>query len=205
LLLLDEPLASLDHERKLEVLPYLERLHERLEIPVLFVSHAWDEVLRIADHLTLVREGRVIANGPIDQTLRRLDLPEIQAQELGVVLEGTVVANLEDYGLLEVEVPGARLWVAHAPLSAGRHLRLQVLPGDISITLNPPSDTSILNRLPVRVIEIATTKSDAHVHVQLATGGSFLLARITRLSCERLELTPGKQVWAQIKAVAVVV
>lgn len=204
LLLLDEPLASLDLDRKREVLPYLERLHEELEIPVVFVSHALDEVLRLSDHLSLLRDGRVIASGPVTDTLARIDLPEVLSQDAGVVLDGTVVGVNEAYGLLEVDAAGTRLQVVHAPLPPGRSLRLQVRSRDVSLALEKPRDTSVLNLLPARIVSETAAEGAAHVHLLLDAGGPALVARITRLSRDRLKLTPGTTVWVQIKAVAVV-
>jgi molybdate transport system ATP-binding protein len=204
LLLLDEPLASLDLDRKREVLPYLERLHEEFEIPVVFVSHALDEVLRLADHLTLMRDGRVIASGPLGDTLARIDLPEVLSQDVGVVLDATVVGCNEPYGLVEVDVAGARLQVVHAPAPVGRRLRLQVQSRDVSLALEKPRDTSVLNLLPARVVSETAAEGAAHVHLLLDAGGSAVVARITRLSRDRLKLARGTAVWVQIKAVAVV-
>lgn len=205
LLLLDEPLASLDLDRKREVLPYLERLHETLQIPVLLVSHALEEVVRIADHLSLIRQGRMLASGPLVETLSRLDLPEVRTHDIGVVIEGTVVDNDETYGLVEVEIPGARLIVPHAATPTGSAIRLQILPGDISISLGASAQSSVLNQLPARIQSISSVESAAHVDLLLDAGGSPLVARITRRSCERLELKPDTTVWAHIKAVAVLV
>ena len=204
LLLFDEPLASLDLDRKLEVLPYLERLHEALDIPVVFVSHALDEVLRLADHLTLLRAGRVIASGPLRDTLARIDLPEVLSQDVGVVIDGTVISANEAYGLVEVEAGGARLQVVHAPLPRGRRLRLQVQSRDVSLALERPRETSVLNLLPARVVSETASEGAAHVHLLLDAGGLPLVARITRLSRDRLKLAQGTAVWVQIKAVAVV-
>ncbi|BET65123.1 molybdenum ABC transporter ATP-binding protein [Opitutales bacterium ASA1] len=204
LLLLDEPLASLDLDRKRELLPYLERLHEELEIPVILVSHALDEVVRLADHLTLVRAGRVVASGWLAETLARVDLPEVASQDAGVVLDGTVVGADPAYGLVEVEISEMRLQVVHVPTAIGQKLRLQVQSRDVSLALEKPRDTSVLNLLPARVVSAHADETRAHVHVVLAVGGTSLVARITRLSRDRLRLEPGASVWAQIKAVAVV-
>lgn len=204
LLLLDEPLSSLDLDRRREVLPYLERLHQELEIPVLFVSHALDEVLRLADHLTLIRAGRVVASGALGETLARIDLPEVRAQDVGVVLDGTVVGCDDRYGLVEVDVGGARLQVVHAARPPGSRMRLQIQSRDVSIALAKPGATSVLNLLPVRVVDATGAPGEAHVHLRLNSGGTTLVARVTRLSCDRLNLTPGAAAWAQIKAVAVV-
>jgi molybdate transport system ATP-binding protein len=203
LLLLDEPLASLDRARKDEILPFLERLHRELEIPVVYVSHAVDEVVRLADHLVLLAEGRVAASGPLTETLARLDLPEEFADEAGLVIEGTVGASDPTYGLVRLDFPGGSVQVVHSAEATGRRLRFQVKARDVSVALEKPRDTSILNLVPARVVAVAEAKGGAHVLVRLDAGGTPLVARITRLSRDRLKLAPGSEVWAQIKAVAV--
>ncbi len=203
LLLLDEPLASLDLARKNEILPYLERLHHELEIPVIYVSHSIDEVVRLADHLVLLAEGRVAASGPLTETLARLDLPETFAEEAGLVVEGRVGASDPAYGLVRIDFQGGSVHVAHAAAPAGHRLRFQIKARDVSLALERLGDTSILNLVPARVVAVAETPGAAHVLVRLDAGGTPLVARITRLSRDRLKLVPGSAVWAQIKAVAV--
>lgn len=203
LLLMDEPLAALDAERKAEILPYLERLTRELALPILYVSHAPDEVARLADHLVLLEQGRVLASGPTSTVLARLDLPIALAEDAGVVLEGRVLGHDPDYGLLSLGLPGEqRVLLAHAPLPPGQALRIKVLARDVSLSLER-QHSSILNVLPATVAEIAPTRSPAQVLLRLDLGGTALLARITRYSLERLSLQPGSQVWAQLKSVAV--
>ncbi|MGM3425264.1 molybdenum ABC transporter ATP-binding protein [Pseudomonas benzopyrenica] len=203
LLLMDEPLAALDAERKAEILPYLERLTRELALPILYVSHAPDEVARLADHLVLLEQGRVLASGSTSGVLARLDLPIALAEDAGVVLEGRVLGHDPDYGLLSLGLPGEqRVLLAHAPLPSGQALRIKVLARDVSLSLER-QHSSILNVLPATVAEIAPTRSPAQVLVRLDLGGTALLARITRYSLERLGLRPGSRVWAQLKSVAV--
>lgn len=203
LLLMDEPLAALDAERKAEILPYLERLTRELALPILYVSHAPDEVARLADHLVLLEQGRVLASGPTTEVLARLDLPIALAEDAGVVLEGRVLGHDPDYGLLSLGLAGhQRVLLAHAPLPPGQALRIKVLARDVSLSLER-QHSSILNVLPATVAEIAPTRSPAQVLLRLDLGGSPLLARITRYSLERLALQPGSRVWAQLKSVAV--
>lgn len=203
LLLMDEPLAALDAERKAEILPYLERLTRELALPILYVSHAPDEVARLADHLVLLEQGRVLASGPTSAVLARLDLPIALAEDAGVVLEGRVLGHDPDYGLLSLGLPGEqRVLLAHAPLPPGQALRIKVLARDVSLSLER-QHSSILNVLPATVAEIAPTRSPAQMLLRLDLGGTALLARITRYSLERLSLQPGSQVWAQLKSVAV--
>lgn len=205
LLLMDEPLAALDSKRKSEILPYLERLHDELDIPVLYVSHAQDEVARLADHLVLLSDGKALASGPIGESLARLDLPMASGDDAGVVINGTVSAYDERYQLLTLQLPDSDLHmrVAHAPLALGKALRLKVQARDVSLSLQAEEHSSILNRLPVTVTQEIGADNNAHVLVRLDASGTPLLARITRYSRDQLQLRPGLALWAQIKAVAV--
>ncbi|MBD8560973.1 molybdenum ABC transporter ATP-binding protein [Pseudomonas lactis] len=205
LLLMDEPLAALDSPRKSEILPYLERLHDELDIPVLYVSHAQDEVARLADHIVLLSDGKALASGPIGETLARLDLPLALGDDAGVVIAGSVVAYDAHYQLLTLQLPDCPLQmrVAHAPLAVGNPLRVKVQARDVSLSLQAEEHSSILNRLPVTVTQTVGADNSAHVLVRLDAGGTPLLARITRFSHDQLQLHPGQTLWAQIKAVAV--
>ncbi|NNA92026.1 molybdenum ABC transporter ATP-binding protein [Pseudomonas gessardii] len=205
LLLMDEPLAALDSQRKSEILPYLERLHDQLEIPVLYVSHAQDEVARLADHIVLLSEGRALASGPIGETLARLDLPLALGDDAGVVIDGTVSGHDAHYQLLTLQLPDSPLQmrVAHTALAPGQHLRFKVRARDVSLSLQPGAHSSILNCLPVTVIQEIPADNSAHVLVRLDAAGTPLLARITRYSRDQLRVHPGQVLWAQIKAVAV--
>ncbi|KWU51969.1 molybdenum ABC transporter ATP-binding protein [Pseudomonas palleroniana] len=205
LLLMDEPLAALDSQRKNEILPYLERLHDELEIPLLYVSHAQDEVARLADHLVLLSDGKALASGPIGETLARLDLPMALGDDAGVVINGAVSAYDAHYQLLTLQLPDSALSmrVAHAPLAPGKQLRIKVQARDVSLSLQAEEHSSILNRLPVTVTQTIEADNSAHVLVRLDAGGTPLLARITRFSRDQLQLRPGQTLWAQIKAVAV--
>ncbi|MHC8339126.1 molybdenum ABC transporter ATP-binding protein [Pseudomonas sp. HLT2-19-2] len=205
LLLMDEPLAALDSQRKNEILPYLQRLHDELDIPVLYVSHSQDEVARLADHLVLLSNGKALASGPIGETLARLDLPLALGDDAGVVVEGRVSAHDADYQLLTLQLPDTTLniRVAHSPMALGQALRCKVQARDVSLSLQSVEQSSILNRLPVTVISEMGADNAAHVLIRLDAGGTPLLARITRYSRDQLGVHPGQQLWAQIKAVAV--
>ena len=202
LLLMDEPLAALDLKRKLEILPYLERLHDELAVPILYVSHAPDEVARLADHLVLLENGRVVASGPLGETLARADLPPAFADDAGVVLD-TVLAAHEADGLSRLEFPGGQLYVAQRGDAIGRRLRCRIHARDVSLALSAAADSSILNRLPATVSDIVATDTPGHVIVRVElAGGGALLARITERSRAQLGLAAGVGVWAQVKAVA---
>ena len=202
---MDEPLAALDSKRKGEILPYLERLHDELDIPMLYVSHAQDEVARLADHIVLLSDGKALASGPIGETLARLDLPLALGDDAGVVINGSVSAYDDHYQLLTLQLPDSaqHLRVAHAPLALGKVLRVKVQARDVSLSLQAGEHSSILNRLPVTVTQEIAADNSAHVLVRLDADGTPLLARITRFSRDQLQLRPGQALWAQIKAVAV--
>ena len=207
LLLMDEPLAALDSQRKGEILPYLERLHAELDIPVLYVSHSQDEVARLADHIVLLSEGRVLASGAIGETLARLDLPLARGDDAGVVIEGKVCDYNLNYQLLTLQLPGStqRLRVAHASMAIGQRLRVKVQARDISLNRDPGAHSSILNCLQATVVSEMPADNQAHMLIRLDAGGTALLARITRYSRDQLQLVPGQVIWAQIKSVAVLV
>ncbi len=204
ILLMDEPLAALDLARKQEILPYLERLHGELEIPLIYVSHAPDEVARLADHLVVLEQGRSVASGPLTEILARLDLPIRLGEDAGVVLEGKIAEIDADWHLARVAFAGGSLWVRDSGIAAGKQVRVRILARDISIALEPHADNSILNVLPAAVEQLADDTHPALALVRLDAGGAPLVARITRRSAAKLELRPGQQVWAQIKAVALV-
>jgi molybdate transport system ATP-binding protein len=204
ILLLDEPLAALDLKRKQEILPYLERLHDELEIPVLYVSHAPDEVARLADHLVVLDAGRAVAAGPMAETLARLDLPIRLGEDAGVVLEGTIVERDEQWHLARVDCLGTGFWVRDGGHPIGHAVRIRILARDVSIARSATTDSSILNILPAEVMEIRDEAHPAQALVKLRLGASPLLARVTKRSVETLGLAPGCKVYAQIKAVALI-
>ena len=201
-LLMDEPLSALDEERKQEIMPWLESLHGELEIPVLYVSHSRDEVARLADHLVLLENGRVRADGPVGAMLTRLDLPLAHGDDAEALVEATVAGHDETYGLTWLDFRGGRFSVIHKELAPGARLRLRVLARDVSLTLEAQHGTSILNIFPATV-DALIKEGEARVVVRLLAGGVPLLARVTRKSVDTLQLQPGKLVYAQAKSVAV--
>jgi molybdate transport system ATP-binding protein len=201
LLLMDEPLAALDLGRKQEILPYLERLHDELAIPIIYVSHAPDEVARLADHLVLLDGGRVAASGPIGETLARADLPPAFADDAGVVLD-TILEGHEPDALSRLAFAGGVLYVGQRKEAIGSRLRCRIHARDVSLALTRPAGSSIVNLLPASVTAVAATDTPGHVLVQLRVGDSPLLARITARSRRELEIAPGSEVWVQIKGVA---
>lgn len=201
LLLMDEPLAALDLKRKLEILPYLERLHDELSIPIIYVSHSPDEVVRLADHLVLLDTGKVVASGLLTETLARVDLPPTFADDAGVVLE-TVLAAHETDNLSRLDFAGGCIRVGQRQEVLGSLLRCRIHARDVSLALARPQASSILNILEGKVSAIESTNTPGHVLVQLYVGPTPLLARITERSLRELQIEPGSQLWAQIKAVA---
>lgn len=202
LLLLDEPLAALDTQRKAEVLPYLERLHRQLDIPVLYVSHAMDEVARLADTLVVLDQGRVVAAGPLAQTLSRIDTPVMLGEDAGALLEGIVDERDARWQLARIGFSGGSLWLRDSGTPVGDRVRLRVLARDVSIATEEPRATSIQNVLACRVRALAPDSHASQQLVQLTCGDAVLLARITARASDTLGLVPGKPVWAQVKSAA---
>ena len=204
LLLMDEPLASLDHARKQEILPYIERLCSTLDIPVIYVTHAQDEVARLADHLVLLDAGRVVATGTPGDLSARLDLPLALEEEAGVMLDAQIAGHDPDYALTLLHVSGGILTAGLRPLPPGTRVRISIRARDISIALSDCQDSSIGNRLPATLVAFGPARHPAHLMVRLDASGTPLLARITRRSRDQLGLHEGQAVWAQIKSVALV-
>jgi len=204
LLLMDEPLSALDAASKREILPYLERLHSELEIPVIYVSHALDEVARLADHLVLLEQGRVIASGALNEVLGRLDLPTAHLDDAGAVIEASVAAHDEEYHLTRLDFSGGSLWVSKVERAIGSIARARVLARDVSIATVAPQGTSISNILAARIGGIQDEGPD-RVNLRMSVGsGQMLLSRITRRSRDQLGLAVGMEIFAQVKSVALI-
>jgi len=201
ILLMDEPLAALDQTRKQEILPYLESLHDELDIPVIYVSHSPDEVARLADHLVLLEAGRIRASGPIGEMLTRLDLPLAHGDDAEALIEAVVAGHDDEYDLTLLDFPGGRFTVTHHDLPVGHAVRVRVTARDVSLTLEHQSNTSILNIFPATIEEISPA-GNAQMMVKLICGDVPMLARVTRKSASILDLKPGKLVYAQAKSVA---
>ena len=204
LLLMDEPLASLDFARKQEILPYLEKLKSTFDLPILYVSHSLDEVARLADQLVLLEQGRTVAQGAAAELFSRIDLPWPSGNEFGVVWQGEVVERNEQWHLARLVCQGSELWVRDAGEALGQQVRVRIMARDVSLALACHEDSSILNRLPVTVEDIAPDRDHAMALVRLRAGSNHVIARITYRSIDHLQLLPGKQLWAQIKSVAIV-
>ena len=207
LLLMDEPLASLDATRKAEILPWLEQLHERLDIPVVYVTHSPDEVARLADHLVLLEQGRVLAQGPVAELMTRLDLPLAHGDGAASLIEAITCGLQSDSDLCELRFDGGTLLLPQtrsAPLPDRTPVRVRIQARDVSLSLVLPVQTSVLNILSATVTDICDD-GPGQVLVGLRLGeATQLLSRISLLSCERLGIAPGLPVYAQIKGVAMV-
>jgi molybdate transport system ATP-binding protein len=202
LLLMDEPLASLDGQRKADILPYLERLVAELSIPVLYVSHAPDEVARLADHLVLLDDGRVQAAGPTRELMTRLDLPLAHGDSAAAIIDALVTSVDAAYHLSHAEFSGGRINLLNPLLNVGQRVRVRIQARDVSITLARQQGTSVQNIFAVTVTTVSPD-SPGQLMLGLDANGSTLLARVTRKSADALGLMPGMQVFAQVKGVAV--
>ncbi len=201
LLLMDEPLAALDQARKQEVLPFIQALHRQLDIPVLYVSHALEEVAQIAQHLVLMQQGRVIGSGAIQQMFTRLDLPLAQELDASAILDATVIGFEPAFHLTRLRFAAGEMLVSAQHLKPGEQLRLRLVARDVSLTLQRQHGTSILNIFPATVDGIADL-NPSQVTVRLLAGDAPLLSRITKKSAAELGLRVGMQVYAQVKSVA---
>ncbi|HEY3908695.1 MAG TPA: molybdenum ABC transporter ATP-binding protein [Stellaceae bacterium] len=203
LLLMDEPLAALDDARKAEILPYIERLRDQSRIPIVYVSHSVAEVTRLASTIVLLDHGAVVATGPVPQVMARLDLlPLAGSGEAGAVLEMRVAGHDEGYRLTTLRSAAGELRVPLLDLAPGAPLRVRILARDVVLGLDPPERLSALNLLAGRVAEIGVL-AGATADVRVELNGEMLLARVTRLSIDRLDLKPGRPVYAIVKTVAI--
>ncbi len=202
LLLMDEPLSSLDQASKAEILPHLERLHDELSIPVIYVSHALGEVMRLADHLVLLDAGRIRAAGPLQDMLTRMDLPLRHLEDSGTVMDAVIEEHDPAWHLSFVGIPGGRLAISLKPLPIGHRVRVRIEARDVSLALRPPELSSITNVLAAEVLGLDSDADPAQVVIRLRVGAHPLLARITRRSAAQLAIATGTKLYAQIKSVA---
>jgi molybdate transport system ATP-binding protein len=202
LLVMDEPLASLDEARKTEILPYIERLRDEFAIPIVYVSHAIAEVTRIATTMVVMSEGRVAAVGPPAAIMGRIDLfPLTGRAEAGALLSTRVAEHDIRFGLTTLRAAAGELRVPYIDMRLGTQLRVRIRARDVMIALEPPRGLSALNILPGRVAEIGSADGPI-VEIRLDCAGEALIARLTRRSVESLGLVPGRQVYAVIKSIA---
>ena len=202
LLLMDEPLAALDHARKQEILPYIERLRDEARLPIVYVSHALDEVTRLADTLVLLTDGRIVASGPVTEVSNRLDLNgAIGREEAGSVLETTVLGHDDRFDLTVLAVADHELRVPRIARAPGTRTRITVRARDVAVAITRPQNISVLNILEARIRAIGPGEGP-YVELLLDLGGHGLRARLTRQSLTALALAPGQSVFALIKSVS---
>ena len=200
LLLLDEPFASLDAARREELLPYLVALRDRLSIPMVYVSHQFDEVLRLATHVVLLESGQVLAHGPINEMSLRAELQSMVGPEhVGAVVDGVVTRLDEADGTAELAVGTGTVQVSLRHVPVGTRVRLQLLARDIILAVQPVQGLSVRNALASTVLAVDADDYGG-ILVRLDVGGATVLARITQAARRALHLRPGDAVWTLVKA-----
>jgi molybdate transport system ATP-binding protein len=202
LLLLDEPLSNLDLASRAEILPHLERLHDELSIPMVYVSHEISEVMRIADHIALLGNGRLQAFGLAHDLLTRPDLPLAHLDAAGSIFDGVIDEHDRRYHLSYVAIPAGRLAISLRQEAIGHRVRVRIDARDVSLALEPPRHSSITNILRGRVIDVSEDRDPAQRLVRIDAGGRPLLARVTGRSVAQLAIVPGTALYAQVKSVA---
>ena len=202
ILLLDEPLSALDLKRKNEILPYLDSIHNDLEIPILYVTHSQDEMSRLADHLLLIEDGNIIGSGPVNDMLTRFDMPLSHGGDAVSIIEAEVLKRDSEFNLMHLEFLGGQFIVPDNGFPVQTKVRIRVVARDVSLTKSKQVDTSILNIFPAMVQEIVN-EGEAQVMVRLQIKDTILLACITRKSSYKLRLEKGSEVFVQVKSVAI--
>lgn len=203
LLLMDEPLASLDYARKQEILPYLEKLKRYVDIPVLYVSHSMEEIARLADYAVLLNQGEVVAQGSVNEVFTRSDLPTQFRNDASAVLDGEVLSIDNQWHLATIQLPGCKLLIPDQGLRVGKQIRLRIMASDITLSLEKVDAVSTLNQVEVSISSISANTDAATAMISLKLGKSQLIAKVTRYSIARLALHPNQQLWAQIKSAAI--
>ena len=203
LLLMDEPLSALDMKRRAAILNYIETIPAKYNIPILYVTHSIDEVARLADNIILMEKGHIIAHGPVDETLARLDLPPLTGRfEAGTILAGTVGTTDPTFALTTIHVGSQSLTIPRLDLPLGHKIRLRVRARDVALATKELVGISIRNSLFATITEIAPEPDTAFAEIRLSVESQNLRARITRASLHDLALEEGKPVLALIKSIA---
>ncbi|MBX2857155.1 MAG: molybdenum ABC transporter ATP-binding protein [Cellvibrionaceae bacterium] len=204
IIFMDEPLASLDMARKREILDYLEKIKRVLRVPMVYVSHSADEIARLADYLAVLDKGRLLAQGPINSLLSRLDLPIPLGEDAGVIIEAAISDIDTQWHLAKITLsPGQHLWFKDKGFTMGQAVRIRILARDVSVAVQEPVNGSIINVLPGRVVACEAEPHPATQLLKLHVAGYDLLARVTRYSSQQLNITAGQSIWIQIKSVAI--
>ena len=204
LLLMDEPLASLDAPRRQEIFPWLAKLRDELKMPMLYVTHSAEEVTRLADHLVVLDQGKVKAQGPVGAVLTQVVNPVVMGEDAGALIAGHIGAVDAEWHLSRVDFEGGCIWMRDAGLPVGKAVRIRVLARDVSLATAEPRNTSIQNQLQGVIQSITPDAHPSQVMVVLKCGTEEVLARVTRRAISELGLQTGMPVWAQVKSVALV-
>jgi len=202
LLLMDEPLAALDLKRKAEILPYVERLTEAFDVPVIYVTHAIEEVVRLAGHMIVLASGRKVADGSVEEVLERLDVRDATGRfEAGVVLTARVTGHDPEYRLTLLDHHGQTIVMPAADIAKGSDLRLRIRARDVVLATQRPEGISVRNILTGTICEIVQEPETAFAEILVDVGDARLRARLTRMAVAELALEVGKPVYALIKSV----
>lgn len=205
LLLLDEPLASLDVARRLEVMPWLERMRDELRLPILYVTHSVDELARLANDVVMLDRGSVAASGPVKETMTSSSVSLAIGDEAGLVTTGEIIALSPEDHMAQVRVGAVSIWVRDQGVSVGQTLRVRILARDVSLALSEHGDSTIQNRLRGLVESVQDDAHPSQAIVRVRCGGELILSRVTRRALRNLGITPGSTVWCQVKSVALIV
>jgi len=204
LLLMDEPLASLDAARRQEIFPWLARLRDELKIPMLYVTHSVEELTRLADHLVALDKGQVTAQGPIGAVLTQVINPVLVGEDAGALISGRIGTVDAQWHLSRVDFDGGSVWMRDAQLRVGKVVRIRILARDVSLATSEPQHSSIQNLLQGVIQSITPDAHPSQVLVVLKCGATEVLARVTQKAVSELGLQVGMPVWAQVKSVALV-
>jgi molybdate transport system ATP-binding protein len=204
LLLMDEPLASLDAARRQEIFPWLARLRDELKMPMLYVTHSAEEVTRLADHLVVLDKGNVKAQGPVNQVLTQVLNPVVVGEDAGALIAGHIGAIDTQWHLSRFDFDGGSVWIRDAGLPIGKAVRIRILARDVSLATSEPQNTSIQNQLRGSIQSITSDAHPSQVMVVLKCGAEEVMARVTKRAVGDLALEVGRPVWAQVKSVALV-
>lgn len=203
ILLMDEPLSSLDQDRKSTLLPYLERLQEITSTPILYVSHSLDEITRLADQVIILDKGRVMACGAVTDVFSMVQNYSF-GDQTGAVLQTELLEICNEWSLIRVGFSGGELWVPAPEKSIKNSIRVRILAKDVTLTISEENNTSALNHIRVEVVEIIPESHSAMNLVRLRSGQEYLIARVTRRSCNQLAIAPGCLCYALIKSVSII-
>jgi molybdate transport system ATP-binding protein len=204
ILLLDEPMASLDAARRQEILPWLEKMRDELHLPMLYVTHAANEAARLGAHMLVLEHGQVQAQGTVSEVFANIHQPLGAGEDMGALLQGTLVERHADWHLCRIAFDGGELWLRDSGLAVGQSVRMRVLARDVSIATVAPQHTSIQNLLSAVIEAVADDDHPSQVLVRLRVGPSAVLSRITQRAWAQLRLLVGQQVFLQVKTVALV-